>query len=137
VDIDSRESIQSFVRECLRAQARIGVDAYLVPGFIPVDGNEDLRSAYDAIVGVLSEFTEIPAKPHVLFVGGHTKGLEKLHRLIDELPSFLSATYIQLTPIETPKDTAAKLDHIVAAYHHATSRGFQAIGGYAGSVAPA
>jgi len=135
VDVHSCESVQTLVRKSLRAQARIGADAYLVPGFVAVDATEDLRPAYEAIIAVLGEFTEVPAEPYVLFVGGHTKGLENVHRLIDELPSFLSAKYVQLTPIETAKDTAAKLDHITGVYQRAASRGFQVIAGYAGAVA--
>jgi hypothetical protein len=136
VDVSSRADIEVLVRDSLRAQARIGADVYLVPGFIPTGGGEDLRRSYDRILSTVMQFTEVDAKPYLLFLGGHTKGLDLVHRLIDSLPSFLSGVYVQLTPIETASDTPAKLERMVAAYQHASARGFKVIAGYAGPIAP-
>jgi len=137
VDVSSTAEVEALVRGSLRAQARIGVDAYLVPGFVPVDGNEDLRPTYETILRTVAEFTEVEAKPYVLYLGGHTKGLDVVRRIIDGLPSFLSGVYLQLTPIETARDAPAKLERLVAVYRHASMAGFRVIAGYAGAITPA
>lgn len=60
-----------------------------------------------------------------------------VRRIIDVLPSYLSGLYVQLTPIETAKDTPTKLERITAVYQHASAAGFKVIAGYAGAIAPA
>lgn len=137
VDVTSRDEVATLVRASLRAQAAIGAAVYLVPGFIPVDGNEDLAATYETIIATVTEFTDVDAKPYFLYLGGHTKGLELVHRLIDDLPSFLSGVYVQLSPLETTKDTPTKLERVTEIYQHVSAGGFKVIAGYAGAVTPA
>lgn len=137
VDVTSRDEVATLVRASLRAQAAVGAAVYLVPGFIPVDGFEDLAATYETIIATVTEFTDVDAKPYFLYLGGHTRGLELVHRLIDDLPSFLSGVYVQLSPLETTKDTPTKLERVTEIYQHVAGGGFKVIAGYAGAVTPA
>ncbi len=57
---------------------------YLVPGFILVDGGEDLASTYETIITTVTEFTDVEAKPFSSSLGGHTRGLELVGAGADE-----------------------------------------------------
>ncbi len=57
---DAPEQLARFVRDSLRAQAKLEAGAYLVPGFMPDDKQEDLRRAYETIVTVAGQFDEVP-----------------------------------------------------------------------------
>ncbi len=125
------------VQASLKAQASLGADAYLVPGWLPESPGEDLRSAYESILTTASDFADIPPRPLVLFVGGHTKGTDQVLALLDEVPLFVSAIYLQLTPVNPSKDSPAKLEALTRVYRHAAALGFQVIAGHAGSITPA
>ena len=125
------------VQSSIRAQAKLGADAYMVPGWLPDDPSEDLRFAYEGILETAGAFNEVEGKPLVLFVGGHTKGLDCVTALLDEVPYFVEAVYLQLSPIAPSKDGPSKLEALLAVYQHAASRGFKVIAGHAGAIAPA
>ncbi len=126
-----------FVRDSLRAQAKLDVSAYLVPGLMPDDKHEDLRRAYGTIVTAAAEFDELPPKPLLLFVGVHSKGLEAGHALLDALPSFLSGLYLQVAPTAPITDSPTKLQRIAELYLYARSLGQPVIAGHAGAITPA
>lgn len=128
---------RSLVEASIRGQAALDADAYLVPGWMPDNHTEALRSSYEVIFKTISEFAEVRARPFVLFVGGHTKGLDRVRALLDEVPHFVSAVYLQLSPVSPVKDSPSKLEAITAAYQHAASRGFKVIAGHAGAITPA
>jgi hypothetical protein len=118
----------------LRAQSELEADVYFVPGWIPRTPDEDLRPAYEQIVATASVFSDVPAKPLVLFVGAHTQGLEHAVQLLDEVPHFISGVYVQATPVRPMKDGPSKLESLTALYAHAASLGFKVIAGHAGAV---
>jgi hypothetical protein len=60
VELGDKASLGQLVRESLWAQAKLGADAYLVPGFHPANRAEDLRSSYDEILAVVEHFSDIP-----------------------------------------------------------------------------
>jgi hypothetical protein len=126
----------ALVEASLRAQSELEADVYFVPGWLPRTPDEDLRPAYDQIVATASRFNDVPAKPFVLFVGAHTKGLEHVARLLDGLPHFISGIYLQATPVHPVKDGPSKLGSLAALYAHAASLGFKVIAGHAGAVTP-
>jgi hypothetical protein len=129
--------IRILVEASLTAQAGLEANAYLVPGFMPDHRDEDLRPAYEQILKTASEFAIERARPLVLFVGGHTRGLERMAALIDEVPHFVEALYLQLSPIQPMTDSPSKLEQVTAIYRHAVSRGFKVIAGHAGAATPA
>lgn len=104
---------------------------------MPDDPSEDLRAAYSGIFETIGAFADVEARPFVLFVGGHTKGLDRLAALLDEVPHFVSAVYLQLSPITPSKDGPSKLEAVMTAYRHAAARGFKVIAGHAGAITPA
>ncbi|MDZ7734565.1 MAG: hypothetical protein U5R31_17110 [Acidimicrobiia bacterium] len=124
------------VQASLRAQAELGAGAYLVPGWLPATPDEDLRPAYEQIVATASTLADVPPRPFVLFVGGHTPGLDQVGSLLDELPHFISAIYLQMTPLTPMKDGPSKLEAVTSLYQHAASLGFQVIAGHGGAVTP-
>ncbi len=73
----------------------------------------------------------------MLYVGGHTRGLDQVAALMDSLPHFISTIYLQMTPLAPVKDGPSKLEAVTTLYQHAASLGFQVIAGHAGAVTPA
>lgn len=134
ISINDEEAIGRYVRESLRCQAKLGADAYLVPGFVPDHKHEDLRGAYDALASIVESFDELPAKPLVLFVGAHSAGLALAHALLDQLPGFLSGLYVQVGPSRPVTDSPTKLFRLTELYLHAKSLGVTIIGGHSGGV---
>lgn len=130
-------SLGRYVRETLRCQAKLGANAYLVPGFMPDDKHEDLRPTYDSIASIVGAFDELPPKPLIMFVGAHSAGLALAHALIDGLPGFLSGVYLQVGPYAPVTDSPTKLLSVTQLFLHAKSLGVSVIGGRAGAVTPA
>lgn len=125
------------VEASLRAQAAVGADAYLVPGWMP-----DTPPPLKIFAVPTSGFSRwrrrsMTFPPLILWVGGHTQGADALVALLDSIPHFVSGVYLQLSPIEPAKESPAKLESITTLYRHAASRGFAVIGGHAGAVTPA
>ena len=103
---------------------------------MPEDSAEDLRHAYEVIFEAATGIDDVPARPFVAFVGGHTKGLDKLGSLLDLVPHFVSAVYVQLSPMNPVADGPSKLQSISDIFQHAAGRGFRVIAGHAGAVTP-
>lgn len=137
LSIADEAGARRLVEASLRAQAAVGADAYLVPGWMPETPTEDLCGPYEWILDKAASFNDVPAKPLILWVGGHTQGADALVALLDSIPHFVSGVYLQLSPIEPAKESPAKLESITAFYRQATSRGFAVIGGHAGALTPA
>jgi hypothetical protein len=124
------------VEASLLAQAQLESDVYLVPGWLPHRADEDLRSAYGSILEIVGGFDDVPPRPLVLFVGGHSQGIDELIRLVDDLPHFVSGIYLQLTPMKPMKDGPSKLAQLTSAYLHAKSLGFTVMAGHGGAATP-
>lgn len=137
LDAGARQQLGRFVRDSLRAQAKLKASAYLIPGLMPDDKHEDLRSAYETILKVAGEFDELPPKPLILFLGVHSKGLVEARALLDALPGFLSALYLQVTPIAPVTDGPTKLQGMTELYRYARRLRLPVIGGHAGAITPA
>ncbi|MCU1400346.1 MAG: hypothetical protein JWN62_3455 [Acidimicrobiales bacterium] len=137
VSLADKTSGRLLVESSIRAQAVLGADAYIVPGWMPDEPSEDLRRSYSAIFETISAFDGVDARPFVMFIGGHTKGLDRVIELLDEVPHFVSAVYLQLSPIAPSKDSPSKLEALMAVYRHASARGFKVIAGHAGAITPA
>jgi hypothetical protein len=137
VSLADPAAAQTLVRMSLLAQAALGADAYLVPGWMPESPEEDVRPAYERILATVEAFADVPAKPLILFVGGHTQGIEAVVSLLDSVPHFVSAVYVQLSPIAPAVDSPSKLESITSVYRHAADLGFQVVAGHGGAALPA
>lgn len=136
ITMTDRKGVAALVRASMRAQATIGADAYLLPGWLPETPTEDLIGVYETILETASSFDDVDAKPLVQFVGGHTKGIDEVVRILDHLPHFVSAVYLQLSPIHPAKDSPSKLEALADVYRHVAQGGFKVIAGHAGAIAP-
>lgn len=136
IDLADRAALGQLVRESLWAQAKLGADAYLVPGFHPSSGSEDLRAVYDEILAVVERFSDIPAKPLVLYLGVHSNGIELGSRLMGNLPAFLSGLYVQVTPLDAVHDGPSKLERIAHLYIEALAHRLPVIAGHGGAITP-
>ncbi|MXW42900.1 MAG: hypothetical protein F4X48_04000 [Acidimicrobiia bacterium] len=61
VNLTDKRRCRELILDSLRAQAALGAGAYLLPGWMPEDGSEDLRPAYDLAFQVAAEADDIPA----------------------------------------------------------------------------
>ncbi|MYG94717.1 MAG: hypothetical protein F4138_07015 [Acidimicrobiia bacterium] len=61
VNIVDKFQCRELIEKSLRAQSELGAEAYLIPGWMPEDGSEDLRPAYDLAFQVAAEADDIPA----------------------------------------------------------------------------
>ena len=136
ITMTDRKGVAALVRASMRAQATIGADAYLLPGWLPETPTEDLIGVYETILETASSFDDVDAKPLVQFVGGHTKGIDEVVRILDHLPHFVSAVYLQLSPIHPAKDSPSKLEALADVYRHVAQGGFKVIAGHAGAIVP-
>lgn len=137
LNLADRGQIRSFAEASLRAQAALGADAYLLPGWFPETNSEDLRAAYEVVLETACDTDDIDARPLVAFVGGRIANVEQVIQLIEHIRHYPSALYIQLTPIRLHKDSPSKLEAVVDVYRHARERDFDVIAGYAGALTPA
>jgi hypothetical protein len=136
VSVVDKAAGKTLVEASLRAQAELDPGAYFLPGWLPATDTEDLRAAYEQIVTTASEFNDVAPKPFVLYLGGHTKGIDQVIALLDELPHFISGLYLQMTPVRPMKASPSKLEALTSVYAHAASLGFKVIAGHAGAVTP-
>ncbi len=132
-DIDK---VQQFVAGSLRAQSKLSPDAYFVPGWMPKSSTEDLLPAIETALTVARDMADIEPRPLVAFVGGHTRGIEAVLRLLGEMPGYISGVYLQLSPIDPKRDSVSKLETLIRAYKQVTDLGFAVIAGHLGAVAP-
>ena len=87
--------LRSFVEEVLRAQCRSGVDAYLVPGFVP--RTDDITPLTFEAIDTALAMTDLEPRPMVSFVGMHSEQLEAGVRLVEDLSRSVAAVYAQIT----------------------------------------
>lgn len=137
LDLADSATLGQFVRASLWSQAKLDADAYLVPGFHPDTGTEDLRQVYDEILHVVEGFSDVPAKPLVLYVGAHSRGLDHTSRMLADLPAFLSGVYLQISPLSVNRDSPTKLERVARLYMEAQQTRMPIIAGHGGALTPA
>lgn len=121
----------------LTAQAALEANAYLVPGFMPDYRDEDLRPCLRANSQDgfrVRDRARPPARVVRWRPDARTRTDGCAHR---EVPHFVEALYLQLTPIQPVTDSLSKLEQVTTIYRHAASRGFKVIAGHAGAATPA
>lgn len=123
-------ALRDFVKEEIAAQAGLQADAYLVPGFVPRDRNDDVRSltlsAMDIAIEALSD---VAPKPLVAFIGGHTRNIGAVEKLFTELHGAVAGVYLQLTPVNPKTDSPAKLVDIARLFLGCQEHDVKLLGG--------
>jgi hypothetical protein len=114
-------AIRSFVEHVLRAQAEIGVDAYLLPGFVPRSRTDDTRAMTLEAIDVAVAMTDLEPRPWIAYIGVHSEQLEAGVGLLGEVSRSVAAVYAQITPFKPQADTASKLLRCADLYEHAAA----------------
>jgi hypothetical protein len=112
---------RSFVEHVLRAQAEIGVDAYLLPGFVPRSRADDTRAMTREVIDVAVARTDLEPRPWIAYVGMHSEHLEAGIDLLGDVSRSVAAVYVQITPFKPQADTASKLLRCADLYEHAAA----------------
>lgn len=125
---------RSFVADDLRFQAEVGASAYLVPGLIPRDKDQDL-SAHDAeIAEIVKQVAMDVPLPAVAVLGVHTTGLEMARHRLAALSAVYEGVYVQATPVDPYNDSVSKLTTIVDLLVDAKAEDRTVIGGRLGAL---
>ncbi|MHB1447054.1 MAG: hypothetical protein ACYCTI_00490 [Acidimicrobiales bacterium] len=129
-------TVREFVRRDLRAQADLGADAYLVPGFVPRDRTDDVSLLSMAAVEEAVGFAELPAKPLVGFLGVHPSNVVAGRRLLDRLPSSLAGLFVQFSKVDPYRDSASRLETVARFLLDCEAAGFPTLAGRLGALGP-
>jgi hypothetical protein len=123
-------ALRDYVRADLLAQAKLHADAYLIPGFLPHNRDDDFRPiTLAAIDHAISALSDLAPKPLVAFLGGHTKNLGAAEKLVAEVHGAVGGLYVQLTPVHPMKDSPAKLVDVARFLLGCRDQGIKVLGG--------
>lgn len=136
LSLSAPAALRSFVGADLEVQASLGAAAFLVPGAIPTSAHDDVTERTLALIEAARPTALAEPRPCVAFVGAHSSALDRAHALIDQLPLWLEAVYIQVTPSNPLRDSAAKLIDALVLMRHAARRGFTVLGGRMAPLGP-
>lgn len=109
LDLGDRRALGRFVARDLELQARLGGDAYLVPGFVPRDGADQVLDATLQAIEFALDQSALPGKPMVAFVGIHASNLDAAPRFLERLHHGLEAVYVQFSPVDPVRDGTSKI----------------------------
>lgn len=128
-------TVTRFVEADLQTQASLGASAYLLPGVIPSDGNDDVHAEVLSLLEAAQ--AKLPdARPCIAFVGAHTSSMEAGYQLIDDLPHWIDGIYLQLSPVNPLHDSPSKIIDALMLMRRATQQGFTVIAGRLAGIAP-
>lgn len=128
--------MRSFVDADLQTQASLGAAAFLVPGAVPKSAHDDVTEVTLELIDAARPTALAEPRPCVAFVGAHSSSIERAYALIDRLPLWLEGVYIQVTPSNPLRDSAAKLIDALVLMRHAAQRGFTVLGGRMAALGP-
>lgn len=136
LSLSAPADMRSFVGADLETQASLGAAAFLVPGAIPQRAHDDIADMTLALIDAARPIALAEPRPCVAFVGAHSSSMDRAHALIDQLPLWLEGVYIQVTPSNPLRDSAAKLIDALVLMRHAVQRGFTVLGGRMAALGP-
>lgn len=136
LSLSAPAELRSFVGAELEVQASLGAAAFLVPGAIPTSAHDDVTERTLALIDAARSTALAEPRPCMAFVGAHSAALDRAHALIEQLPLWLEGVYIQVTPSNPLRDSAAKLIDALVSMRHAVQRGFTVLGGRMASLGP-
>jgi hypothetical protein len=136
LSLSAPADMRSFVRADLETHASLDAAAFLVPGAIPQSAHDDIADMTLALIDAARPTALAEPRPCVAFVGAHSSSMDRAHALIDQLPLWLEGIYIQVTPSNPLRDSAAKVIDALVLMRHTVQRGFSVIGGRMAALGP-
>lgn len=124
---------QRLVEADLRAQSAVGADAYLIPGFVPRNRDDEVEAITLRAVEIALGMCDLDARPFFAFVGLHASRMEQGVELLDRLNRSVSGVYVQVTPFRPQGDTVSKLTRCADLFAHA-AKDFIVIAGRGGGA---
>lgn len=128
-----RDDVRSFVEADLRSQCELGAGAYLIPGFIPRDRNDDVSAMTLTAVETALAMSDLEPRPFIAFVGMHSERLDTGAGFLDAISRAVAGVYLQITPLRPQHDTVSKLLRCADFFAHA-SADFSVIAGRGGGA---
>ena len=128
-----RDDIRQFVEADLRSQSELGADAYLIPGFVPRDRNDDVTTLTLTAVETALAMSDIDPRPLIAFAGMHSERLDAGTEFLDVISRAVAGVYLQITPLRPQHDTVSKLLRCADFYAHAAAD-FSVIAGRGGGA---
>jgi hypothetical protein len=132
LDLGDRGAVGGFARATALGQRALGVDAVLIPGFVPRGRDDDVSEP--TLVAIDAVHTNAD-REMIAFVGVHRSNLEAGLRLLDRLPAYLSSVYIQFTPVKPLYDSTELLVGMSRFLLDARGRDYQVVAGRMGAMA--
>lgn len=86
-----RATLRSFVERVLGAQCESGVDAYLLPGFVPRSRTDDIRAITLESIDVADGMTDLDPRPWIAYIGVHSEHLDAGVRLLGDVSRSVAA----------------------------------------------
>lgn len=106
LDVEDHRVIERFAVADVRGQVAMGASAVILPGFVPRGPGDDVvKPTLVAIDAAQSEAD----REMIAFVGVHRSEMDRGRRLLDELPAYVSAVYLQFTPVNPRRDSTELL----------------------------
>jgi hypothetical protein len=128
-------ALSRFVEADLKTQASLGAAAYLLPGVIPNERHDDVRSEVFGLLEVAQ--AKLPdARPCVAFIGAHTSSMDSAYQLVDDLPHWIDGVYLQFSPVNPLHDSPSKIIDALMLMRHVTQQRFSVIAGRLAGLAP-
>lgn len=128
-----RDDIRQFVEADLRSQCELGADAYLIPGFVPRDRNDDVTTMTLTAVETALAMSDLDPRPFIAFAGVHAERLDAGTEFLDAISRAVAGVYLQITPLRPQHDTVSKLLRCADFYAHAAAD-FSVIAGRGGGA---
>jgi hypothetical protein len=128
-----RDDVRRFVEADLRSQCELGVDAYLISGFVPRDRNDDVSAMTLTAVETALAMSDLDPRPFIAFAGLHSERLDAGTEFLDAISRAVAGAYLQITPLQPQHDTVSKLLRCADFYAHGAAD-FSVIAGRGGGA---
>jgi len=122
-------ALRDFVEADLSLQASLDATAFLLPGMVPRNRGDDISDTTLTLLDAARDVASGEPRPCIAFLGAHTGAMEVAHRLVDDLPVWITGVYLQLTPVKPLHDSPSKIIDCLALMRHLVQRGFSVVGG--------
>jgi len=132
LDLGDEVPLREFATGVVRAQCNLRADALLVPGFVPRGRDDDVTKPTLVAVDAAHSVAD---REMIAFVGVHRSALDAGRRVIAELPAYISAVYVQFTPLRPLIDSTELLLDMTRVLLEARDRDLKVVAGRFGALA--
>lgn len=123
-----------FVADDLQYQASLGVSAYLVPGLVPRNKDEDLSEHDKEVAEIVKRVALDTPRPAIATIGVHTLDLARARQRLNDLSGVYEGIYLQATPIHPYNDSVSKMAAVVGLLLEAKSQDRSVVAGRLGAL---